>query len=99
MATILPGRFTRYDLAQTEFELGAQLSPLQKMVINNHIADLVDQRLNLHFDGEKPFEFAAQEAEIAGKIDSLQWLLDLSESVTAEIMQRAAQQARSQNND
>lgn len=99
MTNILPGRFTRYELNQAEFEAGIIFSPLQKMVINNFIADLVDEKINLHFDGAEPYKFASQEAEITGKISSLQYLLELSDETLRQTMIRAQREAQNQSSN
>ncbi len=72
--------FASFDLTKEEYIAGCMLSTNQKAVIQNIIAETAEEKINLVFDPLNPVKFAQQEADLAGKIAILRYLLDLSQS-------------------
>ena len=80
MATIsTDNQFQSWKLTPEEFLQGGVLTTTQKQVIQNQIASVATQKINLPFTPDKPMEFAQQEAHLRGQIDALSYLLTLSE--------------------
>ena len=85
MATLKPSQFCRYELNEQEISQGSALTAVQGYCIQNQIADLAAQKLNLVFDPSKPDDFAQQIAYLQGQIDALQHILNTSESALQHI--------------
>lgn len=85
MATLKPSQFCRYELTEQETLQGSVLTFVQTYCIQNQIANLAAQKLNLVFDPSKPDDFAQQVAYLQGQIDSLQYLINTSESASQHI--------------
>ena len=75
MATLKPHIFSSYFLTADEITSGTILTQLQKFVIQNQISILAEQKLNLVFDPLNPADFGIQTSFLAGKIESLLFLL------------------------
>lgn len=76
---IIPHTFNRYALSDEELRAGQALTISNQAVIQNLIATVAEQKLQLVLDPEKITDFAMQEAYLRGQIDILQHLLDLSQ--------------------
>lgn len=61
------------------------LSVLQKQVIQNQIAELAEQRINLVYDPLAPDKFLAATTYTKGQIDALKYLLECSDITEQEI--------------
>lgn len=85
MATLLPSQFCRYSMSAQEILQGSALTSLQVYCIQNQIADLASQKLNLVFNPEEPAGFTQQVAYLQGQIDALQHLLNTSEAALPQI--------------
>lgn len=85
MATLLPSVFSRWKFQNDEEELRAcVLSESNVQFMQNEMCIQAQLHMNIKFDPNNPMEFVQQEAELKGKIQILQWLLDASEAaVTA----------------
>lgn len=79
MSQIIPSSFTRYNLTEGEYQQAVQLTTLQKQHLQNLLADVAEEKINLTFDPTNPLSFAQQEADLTGKISILRHILDLSE--------------------
>lgn len=80
MAIIIPNTFTSYKFRDDEEEVGAQILTIGNIqVIQNEIARVAQMRLNIDYDLNNTVHFVQQEAELKGRIASLQWLIDSSE--------------------
>lgn len=80
MATIIPNTFTTYRFLTEDEEIGCHVLTIgNTQVIQNEIARLAQERLNISYDLNNTIHFVQQEAELKGRISSLQWLLDSSE--------------------
>lgn len=71
--------FLRYDLTSEELIAGTQFSSAHKLVIQNLIADAAEEKISLTFDATNPQAFIQREAELAGQIGILKYLLSLEE--------------------
>ena len=76
---IIPHTFNRYELNDEELRAGQALTISNKAVIQNLIATIAEQKLQLVLDPQNITDFAMQEAFLRGQIDILQHLLDLSQ--------------------
>lgn len=80
MATLSTNNlFQSWNLSPEEFLQGGLLTSLQKQVIQNQIASVATQKINLPFTPSEPLAYAQQEAHLRGQIDALTYLLTLSE--------------------
>lgn len=84
MAQLIPNTFSSFIMSEYEEQAAQILSPLQKMAIQNKLATIAQDKLNLTFDTTNPASFAQSEAYLRGQLDSLNWLLDTSQSVEDE---------------
>jgi len=86
MAILNPtNQFQSWTLTPEEFLQGGLLTILQKQVIQNQIASVATQKINLTFTPAKPLEYAQQEAHLRGQIDALSYLLTLSEQAEFQL--------------
>lgn len=85
MAILKPSVFCRYELTEIELTQGTALTPLQGFCIQNQIADLAAQKLNLVFDPAAPASYAQEVAYLQGQIDALQHLLNMSEAALLKL--------------
>ena len=86
MATLSSSnQFQSWVLTPEEFLQGGLLTTAQKQCIQNQIASVATQKINLAFDSTKPLEFAQQEAHLRGQIDALSYLLTLSEEAESQL--------------
>lgn len=72
--------FTSYNLSEEEQLASYQLTTLTKMMLQNELSLAAQEKLALKFDPLNPINFAQREAELAGKIGILQYILAQSES-------------------
>lgn len=99
MATLVSGTFSYYELTEQETLASRVLSPLQKMNIQNIIAATADEKINLVFDPTNPNRFMQQEADLAGKIAILKYVIELSDMTEEELRGRIQSQQDSQNQE
>jgi len=86
MATLSQtNQFQSWTLTPEEFLQGGLLTILQKQVIQNQIASVATQKINLTFTPAQPLEYAQQEAHLRGQIDALSYLLTLSEQAEFQL--------------
>lgn len=76
----LVNTFFSYQLTEDQKRVGAQLTPENNYVIQNHISDLAEEKLNLVFTPNDPMAFALRNAELQGQIDILKMLVEVSAS-------------------
>ena len=79
MATLIPNQFSSYELSPGELRAATNFSELQRQFLQNEISIAAQERLALKFDPQDPLRFAQQEAELAGKIGILQYILSAYE--------------------
>lgn len=86
MATLnQSNQFQSWNLTPEEYLQGGMLTITQKQVIQNQIASVATQKINLSYTPDKPLEFAQQEAHLRGQIDALNYLLTLSEEAENQL--------------
>lgn len=86
MATLsTTNQFQSWNLTPEEFLQGGLLTSLQKQVIQNQIASVATQKINLTFTPADPLSFAQDEAHLRGQIDALSYLLTLSEQAEFQL--------------
>lgn len=76
--------FTTYELTSQEQEEGSKLSYLQEAVIQNLISECAEEKLRLSVDPQNINAFLQAEAELAGKIGILSYLLETSKAVSTQ---------------
>jgi hypothetical protein len=86
--------FTRVALSEKDTISGTILSTMHAGVIQNHICDIAEQKLNLVFDPTNMIDFAQQNAYLQGQLDILKLLLDSSEASHELALQQAAAQSQ-----
>lgn len=85
MATLNPDSpFQAWILSPQELAQGSILTRLQKQVIQNQIAQVAAQKINLEFTPNDPLKFAQEEASLKGQMQALEYLLQLSQSSEAQ---------------
>lgn len=80
MATIVPNLFTSWNMTEDELFNAQILTTPQIQHIQSLIAEYAQEKINVLFDPANPVAFAQREAELKGNIESLQFLLQLSEA-------------------
>lgn len=88
MATLKTNTFTAYEFSDRELLSGSILSGEQKNVIQNELANIAEQRLNIDYDPEKPLAFVQQEAFLKGQISILRVMLLRSEECEMQLRHR-----------
>lgn len=84
MAILIPNDFSSWQLSPAEEESGQILTYEQKAVLQNKLAEIVRDKLNITLDVNNPVKFAQEEAYLKGQMDLVVWLLDTSQSVEHE---------------
>lgn len=93
MATLsLDSTFTVWSLTEEEQLQGAILNQSQKQVLQNRLADIADQKLNLTFDPVNPTDFALQDSFLRGQMDIIRFFL-LSSNESEEQLRFRTQQS------
>lgn len=78
------GTFQQWELTDEERINGTILTITQKQCIQNQVANLGIEILNMIMDPQNPMAYALQKAEKQGQILALNYLLTLSSSAEAE---------------
>ena len=89
--------FTTWELTIEERAAGESLQPEQIAVLQNDIAEAAAQKVGLKYDPANPLQFLQKEAELAGRILILQYLLTRSASAQ-ERLTKELNLARQTNN-
>jgi hypothetical protein len=85
MAQLIPNSFASYLLTEQEETQGQILSTVQKMVLQNKLSTIAEEKLHLTYDASAPLIYAQKEAELTGQMGVIQWLLDTSNQVEEEL--------------
>jgi hypothetical protein len=80
----LTSSFIKYNLTPSEYLEGCKFNLMQKSVIQNLISEIAEEKITLKFDPLTPSIFLQREAELAGQLSILKYLLDL-ESINPEV--------------
>jgi hypothetical protein len=75
MAKLVPGTFGEYELTRQEQLSGAVLSTEQKIVLQNELSQIANNRVNLDFDPTNPTKFAQDEAFLKGQMSIIRVML------------------------
>lgn len=78
MATIKINPFQQWEFTSEEELYAYQFNDLNLKALQNEIAIAAQEKIALTFDPLNPVRFAQQEAELAGKIEILQYLISRS---------------------
>jgi hypothetical protein len=70
--------FIKYDLTDDEIRAGRTFSPEHRAIIQNLISDLAEEKVSLTYNPDEPLKFAQREAELAGQIGILKYLLEIN---------------------
>ncbi len=74
---IKSNQFLAYDLGDVDSSLFV-LSDYQQAVIQNAMADIAQQKINMEFNSINHIEFVREFSTLTGRIQAFQALLDLS---------------------
>lgn len=81
MASIVPNTFTSFKWENDEEEFGATILTIgNKQRIQNELAIIAQQILNITYDPKETLTFVQQDAHLKGQLQALQWLLDASDA-------------------
>lgn len=81
MAELAVNNFAAWRLSEEEERQGSIFTITQAQVLQNELSIVADSIIGLKFTPEEPLLFAQQEAELRGKLEFIQYLLDRSESL------------------
>lgn len=79
--------FTQYQLSEDEQQAGYSLSPEQRAVIQNDIADIAIKRASIVHDLSDPGKSLLEDAALKGQLTMLLWMLSRADAVMASINQ------------
>jgi arginine deiminase len=96
MASQISNSFTTYKLSVEEELNGQVLNLSQKMVLQNELANISENLLNLVFDPLNPTKFAQDHAFLSGQRTVINYMLDRAQSAEAELKNLAQQSAKNQ---
>jgi len=79
-------QFTEYDLTEQDIQEGSLLSQATVAVLQNLLADVSRERVNMLFDPSEPLLYTQAEAETRGRMYILQTLLANSEEAHSKLV-------------
>jgi hypothetical protein len=77
--------FQSWVMTPQELAQGAIFTITQKQYIQNQIANLAQEKLNLNYDSTNPILYAQRQAELHGQVLALQFLLSTSATMEKEL--------------
>jgi len=80
MATIIPNEFTSYNLNEQEVLEGSVLTIDQKYCLQNQLAIIASELLNILYDPLNPEKFTQEQAYKKGQLDILRHILASSDA-------------------
>lgn len=80
-----PNKFTEYALTPEETVIGSTLNELQLCVLHNELANAANTKLNMKYKGSD-IEILQEEAELQGRINALDWILQTHENAQQEYL-------------
>lgn len=75
MSKIVQGTFTHYELTKKEILAGSILTTDQKYLLQNELAQIAENKLNLDYDHTNPVKFAQDEAFLKGQMSIIRVML------------------------
>lgn len=75
MSKLVPGTFGEYELTRQESLSGGILSSDQKALLQNELAMIANNRINLDFTPGDPTKFAQDEAFLKGQMSIIRVML------------------------
>lgn len=87
MTPNLNNEFQSWNLSQDELASGYRFSDEQLAVLHNEIATIAHNKINLKFDPSDPIKFAQIEADLAGQINILRYLIIRHTETTQRLQQ------------
>ena len=78
----LNNHFTQYELTPEEQIMGYSLSPEQKAVIQNDIADCAMKRACITHDLSNPAKSILEDAALKGQVTILQYMLSRADAIS-----------------
>jgi hypothetical protein len=75
---VVTNMFTTYDLSDNDLLQGQVLSELQEACLQNELAALAEEKLNLKYDTVNTLTYLQREAELQGQIGLVTYLVELS---------------------
>jgi hypothetical protein len=88
--TLIPNTFATYALSDEEVAAGSVLSELQIAVLQNDLAEAAQQKVQLKVDSNNVTEFIQKEAELAGRILLLSYIIARSRAVVQSHLDAAS---------
>lgn len=89
MANLITGTFTHWNLSSTEKLQGSILSIQQKQVLQNELAQVAEQIVNLEFDPNNPVSFAQNDAHLKGQMSIIRYMLLRSDESEQQLKSQA----------
>lgn len=81
MAELAVNNFAAWRLSEEEEQQGSIYTITQAQVLQNELSIVADSLIGLKFDPESPMIFTQREAELRGKLEFIQYLLDRSDAL------------------
>lgn len=75
MSELQTGTFATYKLTKRETLSGSILSHDQKAVLQNELASIAENKINLDYDPRNPIKFAQDEAFLKGQMSIIRVML------------------------
>jgi hypothetical protein len=86
---VVTNMFTTYDLSTTDQLQGQVLTELQEACLQNELAALAEEKLNLKYDTANPLTYLQREAELQGQIGLVTYLVELSKQAKLALLGNA----------
>lgn len=75
MANITVGTFTHWNLSTQEVLQGSVLNQSQKQLLQNELATIGEQIVNLEYNPDRPLEFVQNDAHLKGQMAVIRYML------------------------
>jgi len=85
MSEMIPNTFTSYNLSEQEELQGSIFTSLQLQVLQNALASVAEEKINLEYDPKHPEVFLQKEAGLQGQLATYNYLIDKSLASVEEI--------------
>lgn len=90
MANIANSTFTHWNLSAEEKLQGAILNQSQKQLLQNELATIAEQIVNLEYDPAKSLEFVQNDAHLKGQMSIIRYLLLRSDESERQLQSMAS---------